>query len=98
MLLLPGLPRLTCAPAATRYAAAGVESIPEASANGRTDFLIEGGGQSPIWFQERPNLDASQARGGEHCGQPDRLVQIAGVEEGEPAQLLLRLGERTVGH
>src|SRR6185312_5186207 len=47
---------------------------------------------------DRPHLDAAHARRRNLGGQLDRLVEVPGIDEIEPGELLLRLGERAVGH
>src|SRR6266571_2328004 len=47
-------------------------------------------------FHDRPHLDAPQARGRDLRGYLDGVVQIPGLDQIEPAQLLLRLGEGPV--
>src|SRR5437763_15151396 len=51
-----------------------------------------------IQLQDRPHLDAADARRRGLRDQGDRLVEVPGLDEGEPAQELLRPGEGTVRH
>src|SRR5438309_2051658 len=46
---------------------------------------------------DRPHLDAPEARGREPGRYRASLVDVLGLDEEEPAQLLLRLRERAVG-
>jgi hypothetical protein len=46
---------------------------------------------------DRSDLDTPQTRRRDSRGHLDGLVQIPGLDEREPAQLLLRFGERPVG-
>src|SRR5438093_4446649 len=48
-------------------------------------------------LHDRPHLDAPQACWRDLRGHPDGVVQILGLEQIEPAQLLLRFGERPGG-
>jgi hypothetical protein len=48
-------------------------------------------------FVDRPDLDAPQARQRHPRGQPDRLVEVPGLEDGESAQVFPSRGARTVG-
>src|SRR5689334_16771048 len=50
-----------------------------------------------LQLAHRPYLDAADARGRDPGGEVDRLVQVAGVDQVEARELLLGLGERTVG-
>src|SRR5207249_7049418 len=51
-----------------------------------------------IEFPDRAHLDAPEARRWKLRGHLDGLVQVSGVDEKEPANLFLRLGEGAVGH
>src|SRR5256885_1384865 len=46
---------------------------------------------------DRPHLDAAGARRRDPAGDLQRLVQVLGLDQVEPAELLLGLGERAVG-
>src|SRR5260370_41086983 len=46
---------------------------------------------------DRPHLDAPEARGREPGRHRASLVDVLGLDEEEPAELLLRLRERAVG-
>jgi hypothetical protein len=50
-----------------------------------------------VHLLDRPYLDTSRARGRNLRGKLDGLVQVAGVDQDEPPDLLFRLDERTVG-
>src|SRR5262249_8102366 len=46
---------------------------------------------------ERPHFDAPQARLWHSRGHPDSVIQIPSIDEVKATELLLRLGEGTVG-
>src|ERR1700738_5056558 len=47
---------------------------------------------------EWPHLDSAGAHGGDACGDGDGFVEVFGLDQVIAAELLARLGERTVGH
>src|SRR5260221_2448748 len=51
----------------------------------------------PLELPDRPDLDAPQPRRGDLRRHLDRVVQVPGLDEIEPAELLLGLGEGAVG-
>src|SRR5918996_1415936 len=51
----------------------------------------------PAQVPERPHLDAAQARRRYSLGHLDGLVEVPCLDQVEPAELLLGLGERAVG-
>src|SRR5262245_6762055 len=55
--------------------------------------LLSDGGE----LLDRPDLDAPQACRRHLRSHADGLVEIAGIDQVEPAQLLFRLGKRVIG-
>src|SRR2546425_3807555 len=50
-----------------------------------------------VQLSDRPHFDAPLARRRDFRGHLDCVVQVSGLDEVEPSQMLLRLGERAVG-
>jgi hypothetical protein len=71
----------------------GDYSFPENPQEGLPDVKIFLARQ----LHDRLRLDAAQVRRRDLRGRPDSVVQIAGLDENDPAQQLLRLGEGGVG-
>ena len=54
-------------------------------------------GHQPASVQERPHLDRQRGGGGEPATPRQGRVQVGRLDDGEPAEVLLALGERAVG-
>ena len=52
----------------------------------------------PELFLDRPHLDTPKARRRPPRRDLDGLIQVPGIDQEEPTQLLLGLGEEAVGH
>src|SRR5271155_3290446 len=65
--------------------------------DGRLDLLVERIAHRFSGFQYRPHLHASEPCRWEFRGELQSLVEVLGIDEREPTQELLRLGERAIG-